>query len=88
MRKVSILVLAVLVSGAGLWWVQVDRRDTNASGRTITGNVVINGASSMADLAALRNGALAVEGNLHMRPLPNGELVLEGNLRVSAPKPD
>ena len=88
MRNIAIVILAVLVSGAALWYMQGNRRDTTASGRTIAGNVVINGAGQMADVNGLRNGAFAVEGNLHMRPLPNGEVVLEGDLRVSAAKPD
>lgn len=84
MRKVSIIVLAVMLSSVGLWYAQY-RRATNrteraAIARTVTGNVVINGSS--ADQAALLKGTLAVEGDLHLRGLPDGTVVLEGNLNA------
>ena len=84
MRKASIVVLTVLLSGAALWFAQVNQLDTNMAGRTIiAGNVVVNGSSFGVDQAALLQGALAVvEGELHLRRLPDGKVALEGNLDV------
>ena len=58
-----------------------------SAGRTISGNLNINGASLAVDRTAMLQGTLAVEGNLHTRSLPNGELVLEGDLRVRPTTP-
>lgn len=67
--------------------VMVDVNDVSASaGRTITGNLNVDGVSPFADRTPMLRGALAVEGDLHARPLPNGKLVLEGNLRVTPTK--
>ena len=103
MRKLSVIALVFVLSGLVLWYAKVNQRGTHTdepsiagnlvidiggvSGRTITGNLRIDGASSAADRIAMLQGALAVEGNLHTRSLPNGELGLEGDLHVRPATP-
>ena len=89
MRKVTIVALVVLLSGAGLWYARVNRRATNTTGSTIIGNLAVNidGASLVANQTGIRQGRFAVDGNLHARSLPNGELVLEGNVRMRQAEP-
>jgi hypothetical protein len=86
MRKVSVIALAVMLSSAGLWYVQ-NRLPTNRTERAaiaITGDVVIN-SSGLGAEAALLKGTLAVEGDLHLRRLPDGTVALEGYLNARRP---
>jgi (2Fe-2S) ferredoxin len=83
MWKVSVIALAVVLSGAGVWYAQINRRETNRAVRAvITGNVIIDGSSLNGNQAALLKSSLAVDGDLHLRRLPDGKVALEGNLNV------
>lgn len=70
MQNVSVIALAVMLSGAGVWYAQMNRRETNRAVRgVIIGNVVIDGSSLAGDQAALLRSSLAVDGDLHLRSL-------------------
>jgi hypothetical protein len=83
MQKVPVIALAVMLSGAGVSYAQMNRRETNRAVRgVITGNVIIDGSSLNGDQTALFKSSLAVDGDLHLRRLPDGEVAVEGNLNV------
>jgi hypothetical protein len=85
MRKLSIVVLVVLSSGAGFWLGQAhtNRRDGSTARPSVSGDitVVVDGDSLQAG-EVVRSGSLAVDGDLQMRSLANGKVALEGNLNV------
>ena len=83
MRKVAIITLSVLLSGAGLWYARVNRRPINAAGQNITGNLVveIDGASARGTIT----GNLNIEGASPMADqtaLLQGALAVTGNLHT------
>lgn len=83
MRKITIIGLVVLLSGAGLWYARVSRRGTNTTGGTITGNLAVNidGASLERTITGNLNvnGASLVANHAGML---QGEFAVDGNLHT------
>jgi len=85
MRKLSIVVLVVLSSGASFWLGQAhaNRRDGNTARPSVSGNInVVGDGDSLQAGDVVRSGSLAVDGDLRMRSLPHGKVALEGDLNV------
>ena len=83
MRKVAIIALVVLLSGAGLLYSRVYLRGTNTTGDTVTGNLAVNidGASAERIIAGdlTINGASLVPDQIAML---QGAFAVEGTLHT------